>query len=107
MSQARALPSYTGHDIRQVKYNFLGVTIVSIGIHQLIIAECRRLGARSVRVDGNGGAKHPKIVARFGERVLTFSAPRGNIRESRRGHHRQNYITATRRRVRAFLRNTI
>jgi hypothetical protein len=82
------------------------MTVVSIGIHQLIIAECRRLGARSVRVDANGGAKHPKIVVHFGERVLTFSAPRGNVRESRRGHHRQNYITAARRRVRAFLRNT-
>ncbi len=69
---------------------------MSIGIHQLIIAECRRLGARSVRVDGNGRAKHPKIIARFGERVLTF-------RESRRGHHRRNYIAGTRRRVRAFL----
>jgi len=72
---------------------------MSIMIHQLIIAECRRLGAGSVRVDGNGGAKHPKVIARFGERVLTFTAPRGNIRGW--GRHHRNYIAETRRRVRA------
>ncbi len=76
---------------------------MSVGIHQIIMRECRRLGARSVRVDGNGRAKHPKIIARFGERVLTFTAPRGNIRQTRRGHQHRNYIAGTRRRVRAFL----
>ncbi len=74
---------------------------MTLSLRHVISAELRRLGADAVHISENGGRKHPRIVARFGDRELEMPAPRGNIPD--RYHIKRNYMSATRRRVRAFL----
>jgi hypothetical protein len=66
----------------------------------VILNELRQLGATQVRTIENGGRNHPRILAQFDGRELEMPAPRGTRKD--RGHLRQNYISDTRRRVRAF-----
>jgi hypothetical protein len=74
---------------------------VTLSLRRIVADELRRLGATAVRLDENNGRRHPRIVATFAGRELEMSAPRGNVPD--RCHIKQNYVAATRRRVRAFL----
>jgi hypothetical protein len=74
---------------------------VTLSLRRIVVEELRRLGATSVRINERGGHRHPKVIARFGDRELEMSAPRGDRKD--RAHLRRNYEAETRRRVRKFL----
>jgi hypothetical protein len=74
---------------------------VTLSLREIVVAELRRLGADVVRINENGGRRHPKIYATFNGRELQLPAPRGNRRD--RGHLLRNYEAQVRRQVRQFL----
>jgi hypothetical protein len=74
---------------------------VTLSLRRIVAAELRRLGADAVYVTENGGRKHPRVIARFGDRELETVVPRGHVPD--RCHIRSNYNAQTRRSVRAFL----
>jgi hypothetical protein len=80
---------------------FCKIAADMLPLRRIIVAELRRLGADTVRLDENGGRRHPRIVATFAGRELETVVPRGNVPD--RCHIKRNYIAQTRKSVRAFL----
>jgi hypothetical protein len=75
---------------------------MSLKLRLVIADELRALGVADVRIDENGRGRHPRVLGRFGSRVLVIPAPRGTPHKDR-GSIRDVYRTDTRRRVRRFL----
>jgi hypothetical protein len=70
---------------------------MSLNLRHVIADEMRALGASDVRIVDEG-RRHPKVVGRFGTRVIAVNAPRGQPRGDR-GGIRAVYRTHTRRAV--------